>query len=75
MWSVVKTITKVAGAYALWGVVTRCDPHLVSDEAANSSKVLRFVRDASDGVFNGMKLCFAAPIVCVNSVKESLNKD
>ncbi len=56
----------------VWGLVTVCDPHLVSEEAASGSKILRVVKDGTDMVFSGMKLCFACELVAAIVVKEGV---
>jgi len=57
-----KEILKMGATYAAYGLVTICDPHLVSDEAAEKSEVLNTVKLFTDGFFWGCKVVFCAPI-------------
>ena len=58
----------------IWGLVTVCDPHLVSEEAASDSRILKAVKDYTDMVFNSMKLCLACELIAANVVKEGVKK-
>lgn len=64
----------LAVSNAIWGLAFVCDPHLVSEEAAKNSKVLKFVKDSTDMVFNGMKLCMACELFAVGAVENGVRK-
>lgn len=65
------TTLKFVGCYAIWGIITVCDPVLVSEEAAQKSKVLETAKDITDLMVVGCKLAFTAPIIAVT---ETLKK-
>ena len=69
---IIKNLMKGAAAYALWSAVTVCDPHLVSEEAAENSKILRYIKDGTDMMFTGMKLCCTLPIIVIDAIREEL---
>ena len=68
MRNVLKVTGKMLACYAIWGVVAACQPVLVSEEAAQSCKVLRVAKDVSDLMVTGCTLAFIAPIMVVSDI-------
>ena len=65
----VLTVTgKMLACYVIWGAVAICDPVLISEEAAQSCKVLRVAKDVSDLFVCGCKLAFIAPLTVVTDI-------
>jgi len=60
--------TKILTSYAIWGIITICDPVLISEEAAQSCKILEVAKDVTDMMITGCKLAFVCPIVAVKSI-------
>lgn len=69
---VLSVATKMAVSYAIWGVVTICDPVLISEEAAKNCKVLEIAKDVTDLMVVGCKLSFVCPIITVQSILKKL---
>ena len=65
---VLVSIGQLVVFYAIGGLVTICDPVLVSEEAAQSSKVLRVAKDITDCVINGYKIGFMIPVIGVAAI-------
>lgn len=74
MGNVVKGIASLAACYAAWGAIAICEPTLVSEEAAEKSKVLRAVKDATDGIVVGCKFLVAAPFIALGSLRNISGK-
>ena len=74
MKEVTKGILKMGATYAAYGLVTICDPHLVSDEAAKKSEILGYVKAFTDGVFWGCKIMFCAPVWLAKGFIEQAKK-
>lgn len=61
---------KFLACYAAWGLVTVCDPVLISEESAKGSKILSVAKDVTDCVVTGCKLAFIAPIIAIASISK-----
>lgn len=63
---------KMVVCYVIWGIVFICDPVLISEEAAQKSKILETAKVISDLSVVGCKLAFAAPMIAVSDVLKKI---
>lgn len=66
----IKVLKIAALTYGTYGLITVCDPHLISDEAAEKNVVLSAAKAVTDLVLSGCKLCFIAPILAAQTITE-----
>ena len=60
--------------YGVWGLITVCDPHLVSEEKAKDNAILSSIKGATDLLFLGSKVMFLAPFVMVRELRKEIKK-
>lgn len=66
------TAGKMIICYAVWGVIYVCDPVLISEKAAQKSKILEIAKAITDLTVVGCKLAFAAPLFAVSAALEKI---
>lgn len=67
-----KAIIRFLTVYGIYGLITICQPRLVSDEVAEKSEIMGYVQAFGDGFVEGATRYFTAPIRAAKWVKDRI---